>query len=159
MARYGLDLQQKNKSKKKRTVTFICVFMCFVILLGSVSVLLLWRSLNYDFNNIFVVGDVSTTKEPETTKPEEKVYAGEHLFLVAVTSDDGKETRFLNLISVDLEGGRGYYISKGEIVAINWSRETETSPILFTDTDGNELEVNPGKSYIGFAPKNKLTYK
>ena len=64
-----------------------------------------------------------------------------------------------NLISVDLEGGRGYYISKGEIVAINWSRETETSPILFTDTDGNELEVNPGKSYIGFAPKNKLTYK
>lgn len=102
MARYGLDLQQKNKSKKKRTVSFICVFMCFVILLGSVSVLLLWRSLNYDFNNIFVAGDVSTTKEPETTKPEEKVYAGEYLFLVAVTSDDGKETRFLNLISVDL---------------------------------------------------------
>lgn len=103
MARYGLDLRRKNKSKTKRTVTFICVFMCFVIILGSVSTLLLWRSLNYDFNNIFVVGDdESTTKAPETTDINSKVYSGEYLFLVAVTSDDGKETRFLNLIGVDL---------------------------------------------------------
>ncbi len=103
MARYGLDLQQKNKSKKKRTVTFICVFMCFVIILGSVSTLLLWRSLNYDFNNIFVVnGEESTTQAPETTDTDSQVYSGEYLFLVAVTSDDGKQTRFLNLIGVDL---------------------------------------------------------
>ncbi len=102
MAKYGLDLQQKNKSKKKRTVIFICVFLCFVIILGSVSTLLLWRSLNYDFNNIFVKADESTTKIPETTQPDMVAYNGEYLFLVAVTSDDGKETRFLNLISVDL---------------------------------------------------------
>lgn len=63
------------------------------------------------------------------------------------------------LISMELTGGKGYYISKGEIVGINWSRASDTAPIVFTDTDGNELEVNPGKSYIGFAPKNKLTYK
>lgn len=102
MAKYGLDLQQKNKNNNKRKVTFICLFLCFVILLGTASTLWLWRSLNYDFNNIFVPGDVSTTKPPETTKPVEKIYTGEHLFLVAVTSDDGKETRFLNIISVDL---------------------------------------------------------
>ena len=102
MARYGLDLQQKNKSKKKRTVVFVCVFLCFVIILGSVSTLLLWRSLNYDFNNIFVKSDESTTKLPETTQPEMITYDGEYLFLLAVTSDDGKETKFFNLISVDL---------------------------------------------------------
>ena len=64
-----------------------------------------------------------------------------------------------NLISVDLTSGKGYYMSMGTIVPIKWSRASDTSPILFTDENGNELEVNPGKSYIGFAPKNKLTYK
>ncbi|MBE6837093.1 MAG: DUF3048 domain-containing protein [Ruminococcus sp.] len=64
-----------------------------------------------------------------------------------------------NLISVDLNGGKGYYISMGNILPIKWSRASDTSPIVFTDEKGNELEVNPGKTYIGFAPKNKLTYK
>lgn len=103
MARYGLDLQQKNKSKKKQRNIFICVFMCFVIILACVSTLLLWRSLDYDFNNIFVVNrDESTTSVPETTDVNSKTYEGEYLFLVVVTSDDGKLTRFINLIGVDL---------------------------------------------------------
>lgn len=102
MARYGLDLRQKNKSKKKRTAVFICVFLCFVVVLGSVSTLLLWRSLNYDFNNIFVVNNESTTQLPETTQGETKSYSGDYLFLTAVTTDDGKNALFFNLIAVDL---------------------------------------------------------
>lgn len=103
MAKYGLDLGQKNKDPKKRNVVLICLFLCFVVVLGSVSTLLLWRSLNYDFNNIFVQGDVSTTAEPETTEIDSVVYEGDYYFLVAVTSDDGKESRFFNIISVDLK--------------------------------------------------------
>ena len=103
MAKYGLDLGQKNKDPKKRNVVLICLFLCFVVVLGSVSTLLLWRSLNYDFNNIFVQGDVSTTAEPETTEVDSVVYEGDYYFLVAVTSDDGKESRFFNIISVDLK--------------------------------------------------------
>ncbi|MBO5065359.1 MAG: hypothetical protein J6D06_04515 [Clostridia bacterium] len=102
MAKYGLDLRQKNKDPKKRNIVLVCIFLCFVIALGSVSTLLLWRSLNYDFNNIFVQGDVSTTSAPETTEVESVSYEGEYYFLVAVTSDDGKASRFLNIISVDL---------------------------------------------------------
>ena len=102
MAKYGLDLGQKNKDPKKRNIVFICLFLCFVIVLGSVSTLLLWRSLNYDFNNIFIQGDVSTTVTPETTEVESVTYDGEYFFLVAVTSDDGKESKFFNIISVDL---------------------------------------------------------
>ena len=103
MAKYGLDLGQKNKDPKKRNIVLICLFLCFVVVLGSVSTLLLWRSLNYDFNNIFVQGDVSTTAEPETTEVDSVVYEGDYYFLVAVTSDDGKESRFFNIISVDLK--------------------------------------------------------
>ncbi len=101
MAKYGFDLQRKNK--KRKTTALICLFIAFVILLGSVSTFLLWRSLNYDFNNIFVKSDEeSTTTVPTTEKTDEIVYEGNALFLVAVTSDDGKETRFINLIDINL---------------------------------------------------------
>ena len=102
LARYGLDLQRKYKNKKRKTTIFICVFLCFVILLGSVSTLLLWKSLNYDFNNFFKPEGESTTAPATTEKIDSVVLQGESLFLVAVTSDDGKETRFINLINVDL---------------------------------------------------------
>lgn len=101
LANYGFDLQRKNK--KKKTTTLIVLFICFVVLLGSVSTFLLWRSLNYDFNNIFVVpDDESTTVVHTTEKNDEVVYTEDALFLVAVTSDDGKETRFVNLVDVNL---------------------------------------------------------
>lgn len=102
MARYGFDLQRKNK--KRKTTALICLFIAFVILLGSVSTFLLWRSLNYDFNNIFVKSDEeSTTAVPTTEKVDNVVLQGDALFLVAVTSDDSKEARFINLIDVNLE--------------------------------------------------------
>ena len=102
MAKYGFDLQRKNK--KRKTTALICLFIAFVILLGSVSTFLLWRSLNYDFNNIFVKSDEESTAPPPTTeRVDSVVLQGDALFLVAVTSDDGKETRFINLIDVNLE--------------------------------------------------------
>ncbi len=101
MAKYGFDLQRKNK--KRKTTVLISLFICFVILLGTVSTFLLWRSLNYDFNNIFVVPDDESTTAPITTeKTDNVVLQGEALFLVAVTSDDGKEIRFINIIDVNL---------------------------------------------------------
>ena len=101
MAKYGFDLQRKNK--KRKTTALICLFMVFVILLGSVSTFLLWRSLNYDFNNIFVKSDEeSTSSVPTTENIDNVVLQGDALFLVAVTSDDGKEVRFFNLIDVNL---------------------------------------------------------
>lgn len=63
------------------------------------------------------------------------------------------------LISMDLTGGKGYYISNGTIKEIKWYKDSDTSPLVFTDADGNELEVNCGKTYIGFSPKNTLEYK
>lgn len=100
MAKYGFDLQRKNK--KRKTTALIGLFIAFVILLGSVSTFLLWRSLNYDFNNIFVKADESTTSVPTTEKVDSIVLQGNALFLVAVTSDDGKDARFVNLIDVNL---------------------------------------------------------
>lgn len=62
------------------------------------------------------------------------------------------------LISMDLTSGKGYYISNGSIQEIRWSKANDTAPLVFTDTEGNEIQVNTGKSYIGFSPKNTLSY-
>lgn len=62
------------------------------------------------------------------------------------------------LISLDWTGGSGYYISYGAIVPIKWSKASETAPMKFTTTDGKELNVNPGTSYIGLSKKNTLSY-
>ncbi|MCQ2466224.1 MAG: DUF3048 domain-containing protein [Clostridia bacterium] len=45
-------------------------------------------------------------------------------------------------------GGTGYYASNGKIIPIFWSKNTPTDLIVLTDIDGNEIEVNRGKSYI-----------
>lgn len=102
LARYGLDLDKKNRGNRKRTRNLIIAFVCFIIALGSFSMIWFWRSLNYDFNNVFVQDDETTTAVVTTTEADSVVYSGTHTFLVAVTSDDGKQSLFMNVITVDL---------------------------------------------------------
>lgn len=54
---------------------------------------------------------------------------------------------------VDWEGGenaKGYYISEGKMVPITWSKAGMYDPLKFFDANGNELQLNRGKSYIAF---------
>ncbi|MBO4687402.1 MAG: DUF3048 C-terminal domain-containing protein [Clostridiales bacterium] len=46
------------------------------------------------------------------------------------------------------EGGTGYYISYGKLEEITWTKPTPNDPIRCFDKEGNEIEVNAGKSYI-----------
>ena len=54
---------------------------------------------------------------------------------------------------VDWEGGenaKGYYMSEGKMVPITWSKAGMYDPLKFFDANGNELQLNRGKSYIAF---------
>lgn len=102
MADYGFNLYQKSGNKNKKKIRgLVIAFGCFVIVLGTVSLLWFWRSLNYDFNNIFAHEGESTTAV-ETTSPETVAYSGKYSFLIAITSDDRKESYIFNAITVDL---------------------------------------------------------
>ncbi len=48
----------------------------------------------------------------------------------------------------DMTGGTGYYFSKGEYEKITWTKGEYADAIVLTDSAGNELEVNPGKSWV-----------
>ena len=58
-------------------------------------------------------------------------------------------------MDVALTGGSGYYAANGGMEAITWTKESETAPIRVFHTDGTELTVSAGKSYIGIIGENK----
>lgn len=51
-------------------------------------------------------------------------------------------------LAVTLEGsGDGYFACNGKMVSIRWSRESATSPYVFTLEDGTPIELGVGKTY------------
>ncbi len=56
-----------------------------------------------------------------------------------------------NYQCVDMDfGGIGYYFANGKAEKIRWFKGGPMDALRFTDMDENPLEVNCGKSYIGF---------
>lgn len=60
---------------------------------------------------------------------------------------DGKHRK------VDLIGGDGYYITNGTVQFIKWSKGDAKNGLSFTDTNGNEIKVSAGKSWVCIADK------
>ena len=52
---------------------------------------------------------------------------------------------------------KGYYISNGSVQRIRWSQSSESSCLKFYDENGNELEINRGKSYIAYTYSGRTT--
>lgn len=52
---------------------------------------------------------------------------------------------------------KGYYISNGHVQRIRWSQSSESSYLKFYDENGNELEINRGKSYIAYTYSGRTT--
>ena len=53
--------------------------------------------------------------------------------------------------------GKGYFISNGRYIPINWSRADKSSQFIYTTENGEEIELGRGKTYIGITP-NTQTY-
>lgn len=102
--RYGLDLQRKNMGSRRKKTLLIVAFVCFLVLLSAASLFMLWRSLNYDFSNIYKTAKTTAASEQgtTTTEPARQSYSGTADFLLVMTSDDGKAVRAMCLVDVDL---------------------------------------------------------
>jgi hypothetical protein len=59
------------------------------------------------------------------------------------------------LMGMDLSGsGQGYYMSRGRVIPIGWSRAGENAPFQLTTRGGEPLTLLPGRSYLCLAPLN-----
>lgn len=52
----------------------------------------------------------------------------------------------------NMEGGTGYYFSLGSVREITWEKGSPTAPLRLFGEDGQEIDVQPGKSYVGMIP-------
>jgi hypothetical protein len=51
-----------------------------------------------------------------------------------------------------IASGEGYYITHGEYIKITWEKTSHESPTHYYDEDGNEIIMNPGKTWIAIYP-------
>lgn len=105
---------------------------------------------------------------------EKGVYYKWHSGNAHKDSSTGKQLNFTNLfilqtdihnykgkqiMEVDWTGGDGYYVSNGAVQEITWEKKTETASVVYYDkATGEELKVNPGKSYIAVVKKGQTTF-
>lgn len=90
-----------------------------------------------------------------------------------IDKNSGKQLRFKNIIvqfvkewdidkhdyqTMDIENssGKGYYITNGKMVDITWKKNEATKKMRYYDSQGNELTMNPGKTYIAIFPKDRV---
>lgn len=60
-----------------------------------------------------------------------------------------------------MSGGSGKYITNGKCIDITWKRNSESGPTRYYDSDGNEITLNQGKTWVeivqnDYAGKNKI---
>ena len=59
--------------------------------------------------------------------------------------------------TMDIENskGNGYYITNGKAVPIQWKKNESKSEMNYYDEQGNELYMNPGKTYLAIFPNDR----
>lgn len=50
----------------------------------------------------------------------------------------------------------GYYITNGRAVPILWNKLSETGKTQYYDVNGNEIQINTGKTYIALVPDDSI---
>lgn len=59
------------------------------------------------------------------------------------------------LTRYDLTSGEGYYLSKGKVQELNWSKGTYNAMFKLTDSEGGAVSFNPGKTWVCVVPNDQ----
>jgi len=118
-------------------------------------------SLKYPYNKPYL-----------TYNKEDKLYYRFQFDEAHKDSNTGKQLTFKNIIvqfvkewnidkngyqTMDLENaeGKGYYITNGKMIPITWKKNESKKWMRYYNSDGEELTINPGKTYIAIYPDNR----
>ncbi len=55
------------------------------------------------------------------------------------------------------DGQEGYYITNGKAIHVTWSKASESDRTIFYDDAGNEITLNPGKTWISIVLNDKFS--
>ncbi len=58
----------------------------------------------------------------------------------------------------DVGEGNGYFVTRGKYIPIKWSKTARDKETVYKDTEGNEIALNPGQTWVEIvSPKMKVT--
>ena len=85
-----------------------------------------------------------------------EVLTFENVILQNTTFSQLDENGYLiyNMINADDQFRPGYYLTGGKAIPITWLKESETAITKYYTEDGEELQINSGKTYIGLIPSD-----
>lgn len=53
----------------------------------------------------------------------------------------------------NIGSGTGYYVTNGKMIEINWEKTSREGRTVYTTTDGEEILLNPGNTYVQIVPQ------
>ena len=120
-----------------------------------------------DLSNIFTYTKSYFTYNPETGLYAKNIHGGPQ-----TDGLTGAQLTFSNVIiqntkwsKRDAKGylafqtidstGDGYYFTRGRGIHITWKKTSDYAPTRYYDDNGNEIQLNTGKTYIGVAQQGR----
>ncbi len=100
--RKKLNYSMKNSEKSKRFKTFIISFVAFIIVLGTISLLMFMKSLNFNLKNMLPSSGESTSAEESVQSELTQKYSGGISVAVLCGNTDG-DLSFAFLVKSDYE--------------------------------------------------------
>lgn len=110
-------------------------------------------SLYYSNNHPYFIYDSSAGlykryqfSDAQTDAVDGEQAAVKNIILQNVPSSIYSGTQYLD---IPLTGsGEGKYITNGKMIDILWSKDSDTAVTHYYDADGNEIEINPGNTWV-----------
>ena len=69
---------------------------------------------------------------------------------------DYKDAAGTNYLDMTVTGsGDGWYITNGYAKKIKWTKNSKTEKTIYRYTDGTEISINDGNTYVNFFNKSK----
>ena len=115
--------------------------------------------LNYDrWNQPYLVYD------PETKLYTRYQYGGVHIdyntqqpltftnVIIQIVREWDKDRNDYQDMELEDTSGKGYYISMGQCVPITWKKNEKAGFMMYYDSEGEVLSINPGKTFISLYP-------
>lgn len=75
--------------------------------------------------------------------------------IIEYVEEKNKDKNGYQTIDFEDASGSGFYITDGQYVPITWTKNEKKRYMRYFDETGNELTVNPGKTYIAVYPLSR----
>ena len=117
--------------------------------------------LGYPFNNPFFIYDEDTglyyryqNGSEHIDMENDEQLAVRNIILEYQNGTTYEDSIYLHYDTVGK--GKGKYIADGKAIDIKWKRKSFFSPVEYTTVDGEELELQPGKTWVAVIRNNQL---